>query len=89
MTKTYTVPPQPHHNEGKTVAAWTMNMGIVIGSVVLALGMILPDAAAQPQLSILVWIGAGLIVLAILAGVGLSLAGLGQPRRAAAESEAR
>ena len=47
MSKTYTVPPPPHHNEGKTVAAWTMNMGIVIGSVPIAAGLILHPTTVQ------------------------------------------
>lgn len=74
MPKTYAVPPPPHHNEGKTVAAWTMNLGIVLGSIPIAAGMILPD------MTMLVWIGAGIIALAIVVGAVLSLAGLGQPR---------
>ncbi|MGP9746237.1 HGxxPAAW family protein [Brachybacterium sp. AOP29-B2-41] len=74
MPKTYAVPPPPHHNEGKTVAGWTMNLGIVLGSIPIAAGMILSD------MTMLIWIGAGIIVLAIVVGVVLSLAGLGQPR---------
>lgn len=74
MPKTYVVPPPPHHNEGKTVASWTMNLGIVLGSVVLAAGMILPD------LSVLIWVGAAIVALAIIAGIVLSAAGLGQPK---------
>lgn len=74
MPKTYTVPPPPHHNEGKTVAAWTMNLGIVAGSVGIAVGMVVPS------LSVLLWVGAAVVVLALLAGVVLSKAGLGQPR---------
>ncbi|MGP9537083.1 HGxxPAAW family protein [Brachybacterium sp. AOP43-C2-M15] len=86
MPKTYAVPPPPHHNEGKTVAGWTMNLGIVVGSVVIAAGMVLPDQA------VLIWVGAGLVALAVVAGVVLSVAGLGQPRRyghAAAEATAQ
>jgi sugar phosphate permease len=74
MPKTYTVPPPPHHNEGKTVAAWTMNLGIVLGSVPIAAGLILPD------LDILLWIGAAIVLLAIVVGVVMSRVGLGQPR---------
>ena len=74
MPKTYAVPPPPHRNEGKTIAAWAMNLGIVAGSVPIAAGMILSD------MEILIWIGAGIIALAIVVGVALSLAGLGQPR---------
>ena len=74
MPKTYAVPPPPHHNEGKTVAAWTMNLGIVAGSIPIAAGMILPDQ------TLMIWIGAAIIVLALLAGAVLSKLGLGQPR---------
>ena len=74
MPKTYTVPPPPHHNEGKTAAAWTMNLGIVLGAVPIAAGLILPD------LDILLWVGAGIVVLAILVGIVMSRVGLGQPK---------
>ncbi|GAA1486084.1 HGxxPAAW family protein [Brachybacterium fresconis] len=82
MTKTYAVPPPPPHNEGKTVAAYTLNYGVVLGSVVLAFGMVL-------SMMLLVWIGAGVIAAAIVLGIVLSLAGLGQPRRRPSEAEAR
>lgn len=71
MPKTYAVPPPPPHNEGKTVAAWTLNLGVVLGAVLVALGMVL----AQSMYMIA---GAAVIALAIVAGVGLSFAGLGQ-----------
>lgn len=74
MPKTYAVPPPPHHNEGKTIAAWAMNLGIVVGSIPIAAGMILAD------MTILVWIGAGIIAAAVALGVVLSLVGLGQPK---------
>ena len=83
MPKTYTVPPPPHHNEGKTAAAWTMNLGIVLGSVPIAAGLILPD------LDILLWIGAAIVLLAIVLGVVLSSAGLGQPRQYGMAAAAR
>lgn len=74
MPKTYAVPPPPHHNEGKTVAAWTMSLGIVLGSLAIGVGMVVSD------LNILIWVGAAVVVLALIVGVVLSLAGLGQPR---------
>lgn len=74
MPKTYAVPPPPHHNEGKTVAAWTMNLGIVLGSLGIGIGMVVSS------LSILIWIGAAVVLLAVIGGVVLSKAGLGQPR---------
>ena len=74
MPKPYAVPPPPHHNEGKTIAAWAMNLGIVAGSIPIAAGLILPD------MNILLWIGAGIIAVSIVLGIVLSLAGLGQPK---------
>ncbi|GAA1297189.1 MULTISPECIES: HGxxPAAW family protein [Brachybacterium] len=82
MTKTYAVPPPPPHNEGKTVAAYILNFGVVLGAIFIGLGMVLP-------MPILVWVGCGIIAVAIIAGVALSLAGFGQPRRRASEAEAR
>lgn len=74
MPKSYAVPPPPHHNEGKTVAAWTMNLGIVVGSVPIAAGMILQD------MTFLIWVGVALLALFIVVGLVMSKAGLGQPR---------
>ncbi|PZP16728.1 MAG: hypothetical protein DI611_04695 [Brachybacterium faecium] len=71
MPKTYAVPPPPPHNEGKTVAAWTLNLGVVLGAVLVALGMVRGE-------SMFMIAGAGVMALAIVAGVGLSFAGLGQ-----------
>lgn len=71
MPKTYAVPPPPPHNEGKTVAAWTLNMGVVLGAVLVAFGMV----RSQPTLWI---VGIAVILLAIVVGVGLSFVGLGQ-----------
>lgn len=78
MPKSYTVPPPPHHNEGKTVAGWTLNLGIVAGALIAALGVV------TGGLTTLTWIGIAVIVVAIVAGIGLSLAGMGQPRGHAA-----
>lgn len=74
MPKSYAVPPPPHHNEGKTVAAWTMNLGIVLGSLAIGIGMVVGD------LSVLIWVGAAVVLVAIITGVVLSFTGLGQPR---------
>jgi hypothetical protein len=74
MPKTYAVPPPPHHNEGKTVAGWTMNLGIVLGALAIGIGMVVGS------LSVLIWVGVGVILLALVIGVVLSVAGLGQPR---------
>ncbi len=79
MTKTYAVPPPPPHNEGKTVAAWTMNMGIVVGALLVALGMVLAQ-------TMMIVIGAVVIAVAIVAGIGLSIAGFGKKRAPATRS---
>ncbi|MDN5821499.1 MAG: hypothetical protein L0H74_00555 [Brachybacterium sp.] len=74
MPKSYAVPPPPHHNEGKTVAAWTMNLGVVLGALAIGTGMVVGD------LNILIWVGAGVVLVALVVGVVLSITGLGQPR---------
>src|SRR5699024_3166520 len=83
MPKTYAVPPPPHHNEGKTAAAWTMNLGIVLGALAIAVGMVVGD------LAVLLWAGAAVVVASIVVGVVLKLAGLGQPRGYGVKSAAR
>ncbi|MFC7374371.1 HGxxPAAW family protein [Brachybacterium sp. GCM10030267] len=82
MTKTYAVPPHPPHNEGKTAAAWTLTMGVVFGSAIVAAGMIL-------AMMLLVWIGIGVMALAIIAGIVMSLAGLGQPKPELVQNDSR
>src|SRR5699024_2983693 len=67
MPKTYAVPPPPHHNEGKTVAAWTMNLGIVLGALAIGIGMVVGD------LDILIWVGAVVVAVSIVVGAVLSL----------------
>ena len=79
MPKTYAVPPTPPHNEGKTPAAWTLSLGVVIGAVIAAVGMIM---AAYPVMAI----GAGVMLLAVVAGIVMSLAGFGKKRAKAATS---
>lgn len=73
MNKTYAVPPPPPHNEGKTVAAWTLNLGLVLGGLIIAIGMVIGEMMP-------IAIGAGVMALAIIVGVVMSLAGLGQKR---------
>lgn len=73
MNKTYAVPPPPPHNEGKTVAAWTLNMGLVLGGLIIAIGMVIGEMLP-------IGIGAGVMALAIIVGVVMSVAGLGKKR---------
>lgn len=79
MNKTYTVPPPPPHNEGKTVAAWTLSFGVVLGSIVVAFGMVLGQ-------TVVIGVGAAVILLGIILGIVLSVAGLGKKRSRATAS---
>lgn len=79
MSKTYAVPPIPPHNEGKTPAAWTMTIGVVLGSIIAAFGMIIPSVPA-------IIIGAVVMLVSIVVSSVMSLAGLGKKRTSAASS---
>lgn len=76
MSKTYTVPPQPPHNEGKTPAAWLMTVGVVLGATVAAFGLV---QASLPVIGI----GAGMVALTLLVSFVMRLAGMGQKTRRA------
>ncbi len=71
MPKTYLVPPAPPQNEGKTVAAWTFSVLVLLGAILFALGMVTGQ-------SILLLVGVGSMVLAIVVGFILRTAGFGQ-----------
>ncbi|MDO5661670.1 MAG: HGxxPAAW family protein [Brachybacterium sp.] len=75
MTKTYTVPPAPPQNHGKTPAAWVMFLGVVIGFLVAAIGFVL-------SMMLLMIVGGVMMLLTILISSGMALAGMGQPRAA-------
>lgn len=79
MPKTFAVPPAPPHNEGKTVAAWTMTVGVVIGSILAAYGLIVMTAT-------LMVVGAVIIGATVILSSILSMAGLGKKRPRAARS---
>src|SRR5699024_3209419 len=74
MPKTYAVPPPPHHNEGKTVAAWTMNLGIVLGALAIGIAMVVGARATHTRG------GAAVLAVSRVDGAVLPLAGLRQPR---------
>lgn len=59
-------------NHGKTTAAWTTNVGLVIASLFIGLGLAFP---VWP----LVWVGAALVVVSLAAGAALRALGHGQP----------
>ncbi|ANP27718.1 hypothetical protein M3D48_03150 [Dermabacter vaginalis] len=71
MPKTYLVPPAPPQNEGKTVAAWTFSALVLLGAILFALGMVTGQ-------SVLLLVGIGAVVLAIVVGFILRTAGFGQ-----------
>lgn len=58
-------------NHGRTVAAWTTTVIVLVGAVVAALGV----ALAQPWLA---WVGGGVIVAGLIIGKVLQVIGLGQ-----------
>ncbi|MCS6710558.1 hypothetical protein JSY14_00425 [Brachybacterium sp. EF45031] len=74
MSKTYVVPPAPPHNEGKTLAAWVMFAGVVLGSAVAAIGLGMLNW-------LIVAVGAAIVLATIVASVGLRAAGHGQVAR--------
>ena len=74
MAKSYRIPPAPPHNEGNTVAAWTLSALVVLGVIIAAVGL----AVASTMLII---VGAVIAVLGVVAGLGLSLAGFGQKKK--------
>ena len=71
MPTTYLVPPAPPQNEGKTVAAWTFSALVLLGAILFALGMVTGQ-------SVLLLVGIGAVVLAIVVGFILRTAGFGQ-----------
>ena len=71
MPRTYLVPPAPPQNEGKTVAAWTFSALVLLGAILFALGMVTGQ-------SVLLLVGIGAVVLAIVVGFILRTAGFGQ-----------
>ena len=58
-------------NHGRTVAAWTTTVIVLVGAVVAALGV----AFAEPWLA---WVGGGVIVAGLVVGKVLQVMGLGQ-----------
>ena len=63
----------PNANEGKTVAGWTLLYVVGLGATLVALGVVL---SMMP----LLWAGAGVIVLGLVASAVLRALGHGQPR---------
>ncbi len=61
-------------NHGRTRAGWATNGLIVLGALFAAVGLMIP-------LFVLVWIGVGVFVAALVVGALLRALGHGQPRR--------
>lgn len=74
MSKSYRVPPMPPHNEGNTVAAWTLTALVVLGIAIATVGLAIAS-------TVVMIIGGAVTVLGIVAGIGLALAGFGQKRK--------
>ena len=70
--KPHTLPDAAPGNHGRTVAAWVTNGIIVLGALVAGIGFMIPQFA-------LVWVGAGLVVVALAVGATLRALGFGQP----------
>lgn len=66
-------PASPFHNEGRTPAGWLVCYGLMIGSAITGVGMII---AALP----VVIVGAAVCGLVLVLGGALRAAGLGQPQ---------
>jgi hypothetical protein len=66
------LPDPAHANHGVTLAGVVLNTGLVIASIVVACGV----AFDRP---VVTWIGAGMIVLSLIAGGVLRALGHGQP----------
>lgn len=64
-------------NHGRTVAAWTTTLIVVVGAVVAGLGV----ALAEPWLA---WVGGGVVLAGLIVGKVLQVMGLGQPGSARA-----
>jgi len=60
------------HNHGRTLAGWVTNGLIVLGALVAAIGFMIPQFT-------LVWVGAGIVVVALAVGATLRALGYGQP----------
>ena len=68
----HNLPDPAPENHGKTLAGWVTNGLIVLGALVAAIGLMIP-------LLSLVWVGAGVVVVALAVGATLRALGYGQP----------
>lgn len=68
----HNLPDVAPNNHGRTLAAWVTNGLIVLGAVIAAIGFMIPQFA-------LVWVGAGVVVVALAVGATMRALGHGQP----------
>jgi hypothetical protein len=61
------------HHDGRSVAAWTAVVILLVASFLICLAIVL---ASRPM----AYVGIGLLVLGMVAGKALAMAGFGQPR---------
>ncbi|MFF2267027.1 HGxxPAAW family protein [Cellulosimicrobium cellulans] len=73
----YLPPAAPPTNHGHTVAAWFTMIGIMVGALVAAIGVLLPGMA-QVSGVWLFWVGMGLVAVALVGGLVLRNMGYGQ-----------
>lgn len=59
-------------NHGRTLAGWVTNGLIILGATIAAVGLMIPQLA-------LVWVGVGVVVVALAVGATLRALGHGQP----------
>lgn len=72
LTASNLPPAAPPHNHGHTRAAWFTTIVVVVGSIIAGVAMCIP-------LVWLVWVGAAVVVVGLVGGKALSVAGYGQP----------
>ena len=68
----HNLPDPASANGGRTLAGWVTNGLIVRGALVTAIGFMIPHFAV-------VWVGVGIIVVALAVGATLRALGYGQP----------
>ena len=68
------LPAPASHHEGKTIAAWVTNGGIVLGVAISGIGLMIPNAALS-------WAGIGVVAVALIAGAVVKALGTGQPHK--------
>ncbi|WP_066463093.1 HGxxPAAW family protein [Sanguibacter suarezii] len=68
----YLPPAAPPANHGHTVAAWFTTLTVVVGAILAGVALCISTMW-------LVWVGAAIVVVGLVGGKILSVAGYGQP----------